>query len=165
MTRLFFALILIITVFAQATIFPALNLLGIGPNIVLVLVLVWSGMRGASEGLIWAFPLGILLDLLTLDPIGTNGLALIPVALIGGLASRRLLHSGIIIPMLAVVGATVAHQAVGAFIALFTGPHYSLLVTAKLGLLMTLLNIVVVPPLYLFVQLMERMGVGRAAQA
>lgn len=165
MTRLFFGLILILTAFAQATIFPAVNVLGIGPNLVLVLVLVWASLRGTPEALLWIFPLGLLLDFLTLDPLGTNGLALVPVALIGGLARRRLLHSGVIIPMIAVVAATLAHQLVGLAIAAAVGPYTPLSGSIRLALLMALLNMVVVPLLYLAVQLMERMGVGRAARA
>ncbi|MDI3339199.1 MAG: rod shape-determining protein MreD [Sphaerobacter sp.] len=165
MTRLFFALVLTSMAYAQTTVFPAINVLGIGPNLILVLVLVWSGLRGAPEGLLWVFPLGLLLDLLTLNPLGSSGLALVPVALIGGLARRRLFHSGLIIPLVAVVAATLAHQLVSLVVALLAGTSYPLLVSVRLALLTALLNVVVVPPLYLVVVLLDRMGVGRAAQA
>jgi len=164
-TRLFFALILIITAFVQITVFPIVNVLGIGPNLILVLVLVWSGLRGTPEGLLWVFPLGLLLDVLTLDPLGSNGLALVPVALIGGLARRRLFHSGVIIPLVAVVAATLAHHIVTLLVSLLAGTSYPLLASVRLGILTALLNVLVVPPMYLFVLLMERMGVGRAARA
>ncbi|MBX6341508.1 MAG: rod shape-determining protein MreD [Thermomicrobiaceae bacterium] len=165
MTRLFFALILIFTAIAQATVLQALNVLGIAPNLVLVFLLVWSGLRGATEGLLWAFPLGLLLDLLTLDPLGSNGLALIPVALIGGLARRRVLHSGVIVPMLLVVAGTLAHQVAASLVGAAVGGGYSLGASARLGLLTALLNVVVVPPLYVVLLLLERLGVGRAARA
>lgn len=164
-TRLFFGLILILIAFAQATIFPAINVLGIGPNLVLVLVLVWAGLRGAPEALLWIFPLGLLLDMLTLAPLGSTGLALIPVALIGGLAQRRLFRSGVILPMLAVVGATLAYQAVDVVLGVLLGQSYPLLASVQLGVLMALLNVMVVPVLYVAVHVLERMGVGRAAQA
>ena len=166
MTRVFFGLILILTAFAQATVFPMVRVLGgMGPDLVLVLILVWSGLRGSREGLVWAFALGLLLDLLTLDPLGVNALALIPVALIGGVASRRLFHSGLIIPMVAVVAATLAHQVVSVSLVALTGLHYPLLVSVKVGVLTALLNVLVVPPLYLFVTAMDYLGVGRAARA
>lgn len=164
MTRLFFALILIITALAQTTIFPAINVLGVGPNLVLVLVLVWSSVRGVPEGLVWVFPLGLLMDVLTLDPLGSTGLALVPVALIGGLAQRRLFHSGLIIPMVAVLGASVVYQLLQTLIAVLGGTHYPLGAMMRLTVLVTLLNVLVVPPLYLFVHLMDRMGVSRAAR-
>lgn len=163
--RLFFALILIITAFAQVSFFPAINALGVSPNLVLVLVLVWSGTRGVPEGLVWVFALGLLLDLLTLDPLGAHGLALVPVALIGGLTRRRLFHSGVIIPMVAVVGATLAYQLVGLLVAALTGPHAPFGGSVTAGMLTALLNLVVVPPLYLAMHVLERLGVTRAARS
>lgn len=167
MTRVFFGLILILTAFAQATIFPTIRVLGgMGPDLVLVLILVWSSLHGPREGMVWAFALGLLLDLLTLDRLGTNALALIPVAMIGGAAtSRRLFHSGLIIPMVAVVVATLVHQFVLVSVSALGGLHYPLLVSVKFGVLIALLNVLVVPPLYLFVMVTEYLGVGRAARA
>lgn len=150
---------------AQAALVPAINVLSIGPNIVLVLILIWSADRGMAEGVIWTLPVGVLLDLLALDPLGSNTLALLPVAIIGGLARRRLFHSGVIIPMLLVVVATVVHQLVGAIVASATGSSYSLGVTIRLALLSALLNLAVVPILYVGVSILDRMGVVRASRA
>ena len=150
---------------AQAALIPGINVLGIGPNIVLVLILVWSAERGIPEGVIWALPVGILLDLIALDPLGSNTLALIPVAVIGGLARRRLFHSGVIIPMLLVVVATVVHQIVGAIVSSLTGSVYSISVIARLSLLTALLNVALVPILYIGIALLDRLGVVRASRA
>lgn len=165
MTRLFFALTLLIVAIAQATILPAFNVYGIGPNLCLVLLLVWSGLRGVPEGLIWAFPLGLLFDFLSLAPLGSHGLALAPVAMIGGLARQRVFHSGILVMMLLVITATLAHQLVATFVAAAGGQGYGLAAAARLGFLTALLNMVAVPPVYLVIRIMDRLGVGRAAPA
>lgn len=150
---------------AQAALIPAINVLTIGPNIVLVLILVWSAERGIPEGVIWTLPVGILLDLLALDPFGSNTLALIPVAIIGGMARRRLFHSGVIVPMLLVVVATVVHQIVGAIVSSLTGSTYSISVVVRLSLLTALLNVAMVPLLYIGIALLDRLGVVRASRA
>jgi rod shape-determining protein MreD len=150
---------------AQAALVPAINVLSIGPNIVLVLILIWSADRGMAEGVIWTLPVGILLDLLALDPIGSNTLALIAVAIIGGLARRRLFHSGVIIPMLLVVVATVVYQTVGAVVSSATGSSYALVATIRLAFLTSLLNVALVPLLYVGVSILDRLGVVRAARA
>lgn len=149
---------------AQAALIPAINVLSIGPNVVLVLILVWSAERGIPEGIIWTLPVGILLDLLALDPFGSNTLALIPVAIIGGVASRRLLRSGVIIPMLLVVVATIVHQIVGAFVSSLTGSAYSIGVVVRLSFLTALLNVAMVPLLYIGIALLDRLGVVRASR-
>lgn len=165
MTRLFFGLALLILALAQTTIMPVINVLEIGPNLVLVLLLLWSARRGAAEGLLWAFPIGIFLDLLALDPLGSNSVSLLPVALIGGLAQRRPLHSGVIIPMVAVLLATLAHQFVVMMLDAVSGARYGLLISLRLGLLTAMLNMAVVPILYLGMLILERVGVVRAARA
>lgn len=164
MTRLIFALVIATLAFAQAALIPAVNLLSIGPNFVLVLILVWSAERGIAEGVIWAFPVGILLDLLALDPLGANALALIPVAVIGGLARRRVFHSGVIIPMLLVLGATIAHQGVASLVEIATGSSLSFMGTARLAILTALLNVTVVPFLYIGAAALDRLGVTRASR-
>ena len=164
-TRLIFALVIAIVAIAQAAFIPAINVLSIGPNIVLVLVLTWSADRGMAEGVIWTFPVGILLDLLALDPLGSNTLALMPVAVIGGLSRRRLFHSGVIIPMLLVIVATIVHQIIGAVVASATGLNYSLGITIRLSVLTALLNVAIVPLLYIGVAVLDRVGVVRASRA
>jgi rod shape-determining protein MreD len=144
---------------------PELNVLGIGPNLVLVMILLWSARHGTAEGLLWTFPLGILLDLLALDRFGTNSLALVPVALIGGLARGRSLHSGVIMPMLGVVLATLAHQTVSTVLGVFSGNGDSLVLSIRLGVLTALLNVALVPVLYLGMLVLERVGVVRASRA
>ncbi len=150
---------------AQAALIPAINVLSIGPNIVLVLILVWSAELGIAEGVIWTLPVGILLDLLALDPLGSNTLALIPVAVIGGIARRRLLHSGVIVPMVLVVVATIVHQTIGAIVSSATGSSYSLEATVRLSLLTALLNVAIVPVLYIGIAVLGRLGVLRATRA
>ncbi len=164
-TRVIFALAIALMALAQAAFIPAINVLSIGPNVVLVLILVWSADRGIGEGVIWALPVGILLDLLALDPIGSNTLALIPVAIIGGLARRRLFHSGVIIPMVLVVAATVVHQVIAAVVSSATGSSYSIGATLRLAVLTALLNMAIVPLVYLVVAILDRLGVVRASRA
>ncbi len=164
-TRLIFAIAIATMAIAQASFIPAINLSSIGPNIVLVLILVWSAERGIAEGVIWTLPVGILLDLLALDPLGSNTLALIPVAVIGGLSRRRLFHSGVIIPMLLVVVATIVHQALSAIVSSATGSSYPLGVTMRLSVLTALLNVAMVPILYFGIAILDRLGVIRASRA
>lgn len=143
----------------------SLNVLDVGPNLALVLILVWSAHKGVPEGVIWAFFLGILLDLLTIIPLGSSSLALIPVAVVGGLSRQRLFHSGVIIPMLLVVLATLIYQLVSSLVGATLGMSYSLGMSARLGMLTALLNMMMVPLIYLVVMILDRFGVGRAARA
>lgn len=165
MTRLIFAFLLVITAIAQSTILSPTVVLGIAPNLVLVLVLLWSSRYGAREGVVWAFGAGIALDLLALDPLGSNALALIAVAIIGSLARQPLLQSGLLLTMLMVLVATLAHFVVASVIDAMVGVGYSFLISIRLGLVTAFLNALMVPPLYGLIILLDRLGVQRVAQA
>jgi rod shape-determining protein MreD len=163
--RLVFALILIITAVAQSTVVPAINVIGVAPNLVLVLIVIWSSFYGAREGVIWAFCTGVLIDLLGMGMLGASSLALIPAALIGGLARRPLLQSGLVLPMVTVVGATLVSVFVLSVVGAIVGQGYPLWVTIRLGALTAFLNTLMVPPLYLLLFVLERVGVRGVAQA
>ncbi|MEX2425375.1 MAG: rod shape-determining protein MreD [Thermomicrobiaceae bacterium] len=164
-TRLLFAILLILIAIAQSTIFSLIDVVGIAPNIVLVLVLVLSGRYGVREGLFWAFGAGIMLDILALDPLGSNALALIPVAVIGSMAQRPMLQSGLLLTMLMVLLATLAHFSMASIIDTLSGTGYSIAVSIRLGLVTAFLNTLVVPPLYGLVILLDRFGVQGVGQA
>ncbi|MFL5762123.1 MAG: rod shape-determining protein MreD [Thermomicrobiales bacterium] len=156
MARILFGLLLFSAAMIQAVTLPSLHVLGVLPDLVLIILLVWSTLRGTAEGLIWAFAAGILLDLLALDPLGTNGLALLAVVLMAGPARRRLLHSGIVFPMLLVILATMVHAFV--LLALRSDTNAGLPVSAvfRLAFLQALLNAVLVPPMYVIASGMNR---------
>ncbi len=143
---------------AQATILPAVGPTGVLPNVVLVLLLVWCALRGLGEGLLWVFGTGLLLDVLAMDALGTNGLALVVAALLAGPARRRFFHSGMIFPILLTMLATVGYAVV---IMLVRGlddsgamlPAGAIL---RLTFLQSLLNALLVPPLYLVAGWIDR---------
>ena len=149
MARPIFALLLVAAALAQATILPVVGPVGILPNLVLVLLLVWSALRGLGEGLLWVFGAGLLLDVLAMDALGTNGLALLAAAVVAGPARRRFFHSGMIFPILLTMLATVACALV---MTLLRGLGESAAVlpmgaVLRLAVLQALLNALLVPPL------------------
>ena len=150
MTRLLFGLLIAVAAIAQATTLPELRLLEVLPNLTLVLLLVWSALRGLTEGLAWVFGVGLLLDLLAMDPLGTNGLALLIVAVLAGPTRRRFFHSGMVFPIVVAVVATLGHAVVLATLRDGAG------ITPRLIGLQALLNALLVPPLYLIVGWMDR---------
>ena len=160
MPRIVFAIFLALMALLQTTVLPMGRFIGITPDLVLVSLLLWSANREPREGLVWAFGIGIFLDLLTLSPIGSTSLALLPVAVTGWLSRTRFFQSGLLFPLLMTMVATLAHSLALLLLAPLTGNHLNLITVARLAMLGALLNAVVVPPLYLIVQLLER-WIGR----
>lgn len=109
MGRILFGTLLVVAAFTQAAVLPEVLPIEISPTPVLVLVFVWSARRGIQEAAFWAFGIGMLLDLLALDPLGANGLALLGAVLLGSASRRRYFQSGLVIPIVLAMAATVLH--------------------------------------------------------
>lgn len=164
MSRAIFALLLIAAALLQATLLPAIGPVAVTPNLVLVLVLVRTVQRGVPEGLLWAFVGGLALDVVALDPLGTNGLAMVPVVLFGGLARRRVFQSGVLFGMLLAIGASLAHALVLNGVRMLGGESLvPLAALLRLTFLQALLNAVLVPIVWPLVGLLGRIEPERGS--
>ena len=76
---------LLITVALSQTVLVArVDLWGGRPDLMLLVVLVWSVVRGMNEGLVWGFIGGLIIDLISGGPLGATTLALLVVAFMAG---------------------------------------------------------------------------------
>lgn len=156
MARILFGILLAGGIIAQATFLENQDALEIVPDFVLVMLLVRSALRGAREGMAWAFGAGIALDVIALDALGTNAIALLPVVLLGSLASGSGFRSRLLMPIVAVMLATVLHGLI--LLLLRSGedaslPFYSV---GRLVVTQGFLNILLLPVIYLLVGVFGR---------
>ena len=112
MARLLFGLLLFVTVFAQSTFLPRLNPFPITPDLVLVLLFLWATHHSVREALVWVFITGIMLDVIAIDPLGANGLALVGVVVLSHPMRIRPWQFNLVSAMLLVMLATVVHGVV-----------------------------------------------------
>jgi rod shape-determining protein MreD len=68
----------------QTTLLSRIDVLGAQPNLVLLLVLLWSLLRGVDEGLLWAFIGGLIVDVLSGGPLAGTAIALLAAAYLAG---------------------------------------------------------------------------------
>jgi rod shape-determining protein MreD len=157
-TRPVFGLLLVIAALLQSALLPRWQLLAVTPGLVVVLLLAWSAYRGIPEALAWVFVAGLVLDVLGLDRLGANALALLPVALLGGLSRGRFFHSALVFPMVLAIAGTFIY--VGTLLALRgllgEGGDVSQML-GRVTVLQALLNALLVPPVYGVVGWLQRM--------
>ena len=157
MARPLFGLLLLIAAFIQAAVLPFVLPIEVAPSLVLVLIFLWSLRRGVGDAVVWAFGVGILLDLLALDPLGLNGLALLPAVLLGPLARRRFFQSGLVVPILVVgVVTVVAGLALIGLRGAVGGSAVPVAAALRVIVPQALLNALLLPPLYLIVSWLDR---------
>lgn len=155
------ALFMVALAYTQAAILPLVGAIGIVPNLLLVALLLWSMTREPREGLVWALGAGLFLDLLTQSRLGVNALAFLPVVAIGWASRSRYFRSGLLFPLVMTVAATLAHDITLAVVLAATGSAVAPIGVARLGILGALLNLLVVPPLYGVVHILDN-WIGRS---
>ena len=103
-------LLLSTVVILQTTAMPYLSILGVKPDLVLLMVVSWSLLRGAKEGMIWALVGGIGLDLVSGAPFGISTVALVGLSLLAGLGQFSVFRTHIALPLIAALIATLAYD-------------------------------------------------------
>lgn len=88
---------------------PVLQVSGVRPNILLLVVVLVTAARGLGTGISWAFVAGLVANLLTRAPLGSIPLAMLAVAVVVAVAERLLGRLWILVPIVAaLVGSVVA---------------------------------------------------------
>nr|WP_290667006.1 rod shape-determining protein MreD [Ardenticatena sp.] len=93
-------LAMLVAAIVQATWAHHFAIGGVHPDLVLLIVVAWSLLRGTREGVILAFLGGFFLDLLSAAPFGVFTMPLLLVAFITGLGEVNILRSTFILPLL-----------------------------------------------------------------
>ena len=81
------------------TLSPYVEINGVHPDLVLVLIIGWTILRGLREGVIWALMGGLSLDFTSGSPFGLFTLIMLIVALATSLFHGRMFGSSIILPL------------------------------------------------------------------
>lgn len=106
------AVLLLVAALVQVTWAPRLTVLGVFPNVVLVLVVAMAWTHGQRAGLACACAAGLLLDLTASGPLGPHALALLGGAYLTGFWARNVNHASVAQPAAAAAIATALYSGV-----------------------------------------------------
>ena len=141
--------LIVLAAAAEASALPLFRIEGLQPNLVLVLVLAWLMVRGATEAFV-LIPLGgVVLGLVDGAPMGTALLALAPLALLHELRGARLVEGELMLALLFTVVATGLYYLVYLLVFTAQGEAGSWLAALSQVIVPTaLLNVVLLLPIY-----------------
>ena len=135
----------------EVSVLPLFRLYGLQPNLVLVIVIAWLIIRGEEEAYVLIPVGGLLLGLVESAPMGTALLALAPIAILQEIRGAQFGQGGIVMAVAFTVVMTVVYNFTYLLVFTLTGDSGSwLLATTNVILPATLLNVVVLLPLYFF---------------
>lgn len=100
----------------QASFVSHIAVRGILPSIVLIAVVNWGILRGADQGMLWAFIGGVMLDFYSGYPFGTSTVALVVVASLVSLGEGTFIRTHALLPLLTVLGATLLYYLIVLFV-------------------------------------------------
>ncbi|MBP6015820.1 MAG: rod shape-determining protein MreD [Candidatus Promineofilum sp.] len=87
--------VMVVLAILQSSVLTRFPILGVVPQLLFLVALVWGIVRGIEEGVIWAFIAGLFVDLFSIAPLGVSSLAFMagvgaPLLLQRALPPRRL---------------------------------------------------------------------------
>ena len=122
-------IIVLVAALLQSTVATQLLLLGVKPDLVLIVVVLATLVYGGQGGLLWAFIGGIGLDLFSGGPFGASSIALMMATLVAALGYRVLSRFNLLVPLGAAALGTLIYDLV--YIGMLSG----LRIAAQLPLL------------------------------
>lgn len=93
----------------QSTAATRLEIRGVKPDLVLLLLVLGTLVYGSRSGLIWAFAGGIALDIFSGGPMGASSIALMAAVLVAGIGHRTLSRYNLLVPLTATALATATY--------------------------------------------------------
>ena len=129
---------------------PYTKVLGVSPDVVLVLVACWAMVRNREEALPVILMAGYLRDLSTSDPLGVSALALLPIVLLTVLREVRIVQSDFLPVLFVVASGTMFYFVISSGVLAITGEEVPWLDALGRRLAPALLlNMLITPIFYL----------------
>ena len=127
------------------------------PSLVLLLVICWSLRSSLADGFLWALVGGIMLDLLSMLPLGASSAALVIVVFVVNGVAQQLFRLRIIFLLVVTALATIFITSFNFFALILLGNSYDIPSLVRLILIPTMIyNLIAVLPVYAFVRLLQR---------
>ncbi|MGD9002011.1 MAG: rod shape-determining protein MreD [Anaerolineae bacterium] len=94
----------------QTTLLSRVSVLGAQPNLLLLIVLLWSLVRGVDEGLMWGFLGGLIVDVTSGGPLAGTAIALLAAAYVAGQSLAEQVGSQVVRSMILTVLGTATYH-------------------------------------------------------
>lgn len=141
----------------QASAMAYAEVLGVRPDLLLILVASWAMVRGQGEAMAVVPLAGLMRDLTSSDPLGTSVLALSPIAVMAVLREFKPIESDFLPTLAVVIAGTIAYWLLSLTVLTATGYGVPWLdVAPRLILPAAMVNALFTPILYLPLRWLSR---------
>ena len=138
----------------QASSIQQFKVVGVTPNLLLVLLVSWLVVRGLDDVLPMIAVAGITISFVGLQTPGLVLLALLPIAGLGLLREMHVIHSDLLLVLVLVAAATVAYESVIVASLVVTGGGYDVIAALRSAVIpAAIVNVIITPPVYVVMRL------------
>lgn len=142
--------LLVVVAVIQTSVVPHLAIWGVFADLPLLVVVTWSLLRGAREGVVWGFVAGIAVDSLSGAPFGAATLSLMAAGGLSGLGQATVVRARFLLPSVAAFLASIVSSLVFMLVAQVSGQPVPWLDTLlRIVLPSALLNALLMPLVFL----------------
>jgi len=138
----------------QAASVDQFKIMGVAPNLMLVLLVAWLVVRGLDDVLPMIAVAGITLGLVGLQTPGLVLLGLLPIAGLGLLRELHVIHSDALLTLALVLAASLAYETIMLLDIMATGGVLDLATAVTRAVLpAAIVNLALTPPVYVVMRL------------
>ncbi len=138
----------------QASSIEQFKVLGVTPNLLLVLLVSWLVVRGLNDVLPMIAVAGVTLGFVGLQTPGLVLIALLPIAGLGGLRELHVIHSDIVLVLAFVLAASVAYETIIIASLVVTGGGYDIITAFRSAVIpAAIVNVAITLPVYVVMRL------------
>lgn len=138
----------------QASSIEQFKVIGVTPNLLLVLLVSWLVVRGLDDVLPMIAVAGVTMGFIGLQTPGLVLLALLPIAGLGALRELRVIHSDILLVLAFVLAATAAYELTIVASLMASGGGLDLLTALRSAVVpAAIVNAAITPPAYILMRL------------
>lgn len=138
----------------QASSVEQFKVLGVTPNLLLVLLVSWLVVRGLDDVLPMIAVAGVTLGFIGLQTPGLVLLALLPIAGLGVLREMHVIHSDIVLVLAFVLAASMAYESIIVASLVVTGGGYDIMTALRSAVIpAAIVNVAITLPVYVVMRL------------
>lgn len=138
----------------QASSIEQFKVLGVTPNLLLVLLVSWLVVRGLDDVLPMIAVAGMTLGFVGLQTPGLVLLALLPIAGLGVLREMHVIHSDIVLVLAFVMAASVAYESIIVASLVVTGGGYDIIAALRSAVIpAAVVNVAITLPVYVVMRM------------
>jgi rod shape-determining protein MreD len=126
MTPYLLVLALGLAALVQVSFLPALRIVGVYPNLPLMIIVAWALLRGTRSAIIWALITGLWLDLLSGRAFGIYTLGLIVAAYLAGLGAQTVYRPTLLLALAMAALVTIVQDSIQLVLIWVSGGTFAL---------------------------------------